>query len=103
MTGSPRQDRPMPIRLDSRAVDFAERFRAFLATKREAAADVETAVRAIIADVVARGDRALAELSKKFDRVDLDQIGLKVTSAEIEAAYAVCDRRAHDAVTSARQ
>ena len=31
----------MPIRLDSRAPDFAERFRAFLATKREAAADVE--------------------------------------------------------------
>ena len=41
----------MPIRLDSRSADFAERFRAFLATKREAAADVEQAVRAIIADV----------------------------------------------------
>ena len=43
----------MPIRLDSRAPDFSERFRAFLATKREAAADVEAAVRAIIANVVA--------------------------------------------------
>ena len=42
--------------------DFAERFRAFLATKREAAADVEEAVRAIIAEVAAerrpRPDRA---------------------------------------------
>ena len=45
----------MPIRLDSRAADFAARFAAFLATKREAAADVEQAVRAIIADV--RGAR----------------------------------------------
>ena len=83
----------MPIRLDARADGFAERFRAFLATKREVAADVEAAVRAIIADVVARGDRALIELTRKFDRVDLDELGLKVTAAEIDTAYAACDRR----------
>ena len=58
--------RAMPIRLDSRAPDFAQRFRAFLATKREAAADVEQAVRAIIADVVARGDDALIELTQQI-------------------------------------
>ena len=46
----------MPIRLDARAPDFAKEFRAFLDTKREASADVEQAVRAIIADVAARGD-----------------------------------------------
>ena len=49
----------MPIRLDSRADDFAARFGAFLAAKREAAADVEEAVRGIIAEVMARGDAAL--------------------------------------------
>jgi histidinol dehydrogenase len=92
----------MPIRLDARADGFAERFRAFLATKREAAADVEQAVRAIIADVAARGDRALIELTRKFDNVDLGELGLKVTAAEIETAYAACDRRALDALTLAR-
>jgi histidinol dehydrogenase len=92
----------MPIRLDSRAPDFAARFRAFLTTKREASADVEAAVRAIIADVVARGDAALIELTRKFDRVDLDQIDLKVTADEIETAYAACDRRALDALALAR-
>jgi histidinol dehydrogenase len=92
----------MPIRLDARADGFAERFRAFLATKREAAADVEAAVRAIIADVVARGDRALIELTRKFDRIDLGELGLKVTAAEIDTAYAACDRRALDALTFAR-
>jgi histidinol dehydrogenase len=92
----------MPIRLDSRAGDFAERFRAFLATKREAAADVETAVRAIIADVAARGDAALLELSLKFDRVDLGQIGLKVTADEIDRAYAACDHKALAALALAR-
>ena len=62
----------MPIRLDSTSPDFSERFAAFLATKRETAEDVDQAVRAIIADVRKRGDRALAELTLKFDGVDLD-------------------------------
>ena len=93
----------MPIRLDSRAPDFATRFRAFLATKREASADVEAAVRAIIAEVVAGGDAALIALTRKFDRVDLDQAGLKVTADEIDAAYAACDRRALDALALARE
>src|SRR6266576_813873 len=92
----------MPIRLDRRAPDFAERFRAFLATKREASADVEAAVRAIIADVAARGDRAVIELTRQFDRFDPDRSGLKVTADEIDAAYAACERRALDALALAR-
>src|SRR5262249_31878343 len=92
----------MPIRLDRRAPDFTERFRAFLAAKREASADVETVVRGIIADVAARGDRALIELSRKLDQVDLDQTGLRVGADEIDAAYAACDRRALDALALAR-
>jgi histidinol dehydrogenase len=92
----------MPIRLDTRDADFAARFRAFLATKREAAADVEQTVRGIIADVIARGDDALKELTKTFDRVDLDRIGIKVSAAEIDAAAAACERRALDALGLAR-
>jgi histidinol dehydrogenase len=93
----------MPIRLDSRAADFANTFRAFLATKREASADVEQAVRAIIADVAERGDRGLIELTSKFDRVDLDHIGLRITPKEIDTAVAACDRRALDALALARE
>jgi histidinol dehydrogenase len=92
----------MPIRLDARAPDFAERFRAFLATKREAAADVEAVVRAILADVAARGDAALIELTAKHDRLDLAAGDLKITAAEIETAYAACDRAALDALAFAR-
>ena len=92
----------MPIRLDSRAADFAASFRAFLATKRETAGDIETAVRSIIAEVAARGDEALIELSHRFDRVDLRRLGLKVGSDEIEIAYAACDRKALDALALAR-
>src|SRR5262245_51392858 len=92
----------MPIRLDTRAPDFDQSFRAFLATKREAAADVEDAVRAIIADVAARGDRALIELTKESDRIDVERAGLRVTADEIAAAYAACETRALDALTLAR-
>src|SRR5450432_3926377 len=93
----------MPIRLDARAPDFAERFRAFLATKREAAADVEAVVRAILADVAERGDAALIELTRKHDRVELDAATLRITAGEIETAYATCDRRALDALALARE
>jgi histidinol dehydrogenase len=92
----------MPIRLDRRAADFDERFRVFLAAKREASADVEAAVRAIIADVAARGDRAVIELTRQFDRFDPDRTGLKVTADEIDAAYSACDRKALDALALAR-
>jgi histidinol dehydrogenase len=84
----------MPIRLDTRNADFAARFAAFLAAKREASHDVEAAVKAIIADVVARGDAALIALSQKFDRIDLQAAGLRVGKAEIAAAAASCEPRA---------
>jgi histidinol dehydrogenase len=92
----------MPIRLDASAADFSERFRAFLGTKRETAADVEQAVRGIIADVRGRGDRALIELTKRYDRVDLEPGRLRISAAEIDAAAASCDRDALDALTFAR-
>ena len=92
----------MPIRLDSRAADFAASFRTFLGTKREAMADVEAAARSIIADVALRGDEALIELSRRFDGVDLDRAGLKVRADEVEIAYAACDRKALDALMLAR-
>jgi histidinol dehydrogenase len=92
----------MPIRLDSRTADFAARFAAFLATKRETAEDVEQAVRAIIAQVRKDGDRALVELSRKFDRIDLDRLGLRVSQAQIDIAVESCDLRAFDALALAR-
>ena len=92
----------MPVRLDSRAADFPASFRALLTQKREAMADVEAAVRSIIADVALRGDRALIELSRRFDRVHLGELGIKVAAEEIDSALAACDPKALDALTLAR-
>ena len=92
----------MPLRLDSQSADFPERFRSLLALKREAAQDVEQVVRGIVADVVARGDTALFELTAKFDRVDLAKTGLRVTAAEIETAEKACQGEALSALKFAR-
>ena len=93
----------MAFHLDIRATDFADRFRAFLDTKREAAADVEAAVRAIVADVAARGDQALYDYTRRFDRFDLDRAGLRVTEQEITAAVKSCESRTLDALSLARE
>ena len=92
----------MAIRLDTRAAEFDGKFRAFLDTKREASADVEATVRAIIADVAAHGDQALRDYTQKFDRFDLGIAGLRVTQDEIAAAAKACAGEALDALGFAR-
>ena len=93
----------MPLRLDSQTADFAERFRAFLGVKREVTQDVEATVRGIIAEVRARGDRALAEFTAKFDRIDLVKTGMRVSAADIDAAAAMCKPEALSALKLARE
>jgi histidinol dehydrogenase len=92
----------MPVRLDRNSADFDQRFAAFLAAKREVSADVERATRAIVDDVAARGDAALIEATKKFDRLDIDAAGLRVTTAEIDAAVKACDPKTVEALKLAR-
>jgi histidinol dehydrogenase len=93
----------MPVRLDRSSADFDERFGKFLGAKREVSADVEAAARAIVQDVAARGDAALIEATKKFDRLELAASSLRVTAAEIEAAVKACDSLTLDALKFARE
>jgi len=92
----------MPVRLDRSSADFTERFAQFLAMKREVSADIESATRAIVDDVAARGDAALIEATKKFDRLDIGASGLCVTRGEIDAAVEACDAKTIDALKFAR-
>jgi histidinol dehydrogenase len=92
----------MPVRLDRNSADFAQRFAGFLAMKREVSADIESATRAIVDDVAARGDLALIEATRKFDRLDLKPGNLRITPAEIDAAVKACDAGTLDALKFAR-
>jgi histidinol dehydrogenase len=92
----------MPIRLDHRNPDFAERFSAFLAMKREVSRDIDAAARTIVEDVAARGDAALIEATAKYDRLTLNAGTLRVSADEIAAATAACDPKTVDALKLAR-
>src|SRR4029079_284909 len=92
----------MPVRLDTSSADFEPRFTQFLAAKREVSADVERATRAIVDDVASRGDAALLEATKKFDRLDLKATELRVSGEEMDAAVRAGDRATVEALKFAR-
>lgn len=92
----------MAIRLDASASDFGKAFETLLTGKREASVDVNDAVTKIIADVCARGDAALIELTDKFDRLALTPGGLRIADAELDAALAACDTATLDALKLAK-
>ncbi len=93
----------MAIALDMGSADFEPRFAALLGAKRESAAEVDATVAAIIADVRARGDEALAEYCRRFDRVDIGARGLAIGAGEVEAAIAACEQGALSALNFAHQ
>ena len=78
----------MPHFLNANDAGFEEAFAALLGAKREEAQDVDEAVAAIIADVRARGDQALIDLTAKFDRMELSPDRLRFTAAEVDALVA---------------
>jgi len=71
--------------LNTKAAGFEADFTRLLGMKREDSPDVDAAVAGIIADVRARGDAAVIELTAKFDRLELTPESLAFSPAEIEA------------------
>jgi histidinol dehydrogenase len=78
----------MPVFLNYSDLDFEAGFAALLGAKREEAVDVDDRVAAIIADVRARGDAAMIELTAQYDKLTLTPDTLAFSVAEIDAA---CD------------
>ena len=78
----------MPVFLNSADPGFEAAFQTILGMKREEAEDVDQAVAAIIADVRARGDQAVIDLTARFDRLDLTPETLAFSPAEIAAEIA---------------
>lgn len=88
----------MPTFLSTRDADFEMGFAALLGMKREEAEDVDQAVAAIIADVRARGDAAVLELTARFDKLTLTSATMAFTPAEIEAECAKVSSEDRDAL-----
>lgn len=93
----------MPLRLDAREPGFDAAFARLVADIRESDADVTAAVAAIIADVRARGDAALVELTARFDRLELSPERLAVSEAERAAAAAAVPEKVKAALELAAE
>ena len=92
----------MAVRLDNRQDGFEQGFSALLASKREATVDVADTVSSIIADVRARGDAALLELTAKFDGMKAGSMTeLAVPRSEIDAALEALTPALRDSLETA--
>ena len=74
----------MPVFLNSQNSNFEKEFKKLLAAKRENSVDVDLSVREIIDGVIKRGDKALIEYTKRFDRINLTSDKLRITQSELK-------------------
>jgi histidinol dehydrogenase len=92
-----------PKRLDASAPGFEKEFSAFLGRNRDTDENVDRIAADIVADVRARGDAALVEYTRKFDKVDTDAAGLRISDAERKAAAAKVPAAQREALAFAAQ
>ncbi len=78
----------MPVFLNSADAGFEADFAKLLNAKREDSPDVDAVVADIIADVRARGDAAVLDLTAKFDRLDMKAADMRFSADEIAAQCA---------------
>jgi histidinol dehydrogenase len=79
--------------LDIREKDFQAKFDAIVERGEESGREVEEIVLNIIADVRKRGNDAVLEYTKRFDRLECDAAGLEVSAEEIERAFSQLDEK----------
>jgi histidinol dehydrogenase len=80
----------VPIRIDIRDSDFDTAFATMLDARREQAEDVDKSVAAILEDVRIRGDDAVLDYTRRFDDPSAEPDRLRLSKAEIAAAWAEC-------------
>jgi histidinol dehydrogenase len=93
----------MPVFLDTGAADFEAGFQSLLSAKREDSPDVDAVVAGIIADVRARGDLAVLDLTARFDRLELQAADLRFSETEIAAQCALVPDEEKKALETAAQ
>ncbi len=77
-----------PARLSTASAGFDAEFKARLHWSADADAAIEKVVADILADVQQRGDEAVLEYTRRFDRLDATTLSeLELTQAELKAAF----------------
>jgi histidinol dehydrogenase len=87
--------------LDAGAADFDQRFDRLIRASREEKTDVDAQVAGILADISARGDAAVIDYSRRWDKLDLTAATLRFAAADIERAESAADPDALAAINTA--
>lgn len=91
-------------RLSTAAAGFDADLKALLALEAEQDAGIERTVLDILADIRQRGDAALLDYTRKFDRLDVhDAHQLELPHAELDKALASLSHEQRDALETAAQ
>lgn len=85
-------------RFDATASDFSSAFNAFLAEPRGQSEDVGETVRGILKAVRTDGGAAVADLTAKFDRLQIDPTTLQSDNVDLHALASACPKDLRDAV-----
>lgn len=93
----------MARRIDARIEDLDTALAPLLAARGAVEQSVRETVREIIGTVRERGDDALLELTRKFDRFPIDRKSIRVDAAAMAEARAACGNEALDALAHAAE
>ncbi|MYE18450.1 MAG: histidinol dehydrogenase [Rhodospirillales bacterium] len=93
----------MARRIDARIEDLDTVLAPLLAARGAVEQSVRETVREIVATVRERGDDALLELTRKFDRFPIDRESIRVDAAAMAEARAACGNEALDALAHAAE
>ena len=93
----------MARRIDARIGDLDTTLAPLLAARGAVEQSVRETVREIVATVRERGDDALLELTRKFDRFPIDRESIRVDAAAMAEARAACGNEALDALAHAAE
>ena len=80
----------MARRLNATDTDFTQQFSAFLAEPRGQVDDVASTVSSVLSDVRSRGGSAVADYTRRFDRLEIDTQTLQTPMVDIDALAAQC-------------
>ncbi len=91
-----------PARLSTASATFEAEFKARLHWSAETDAAIEQVVADILADVQRRGDEAVVEYTRRFDRLDAAGMqALELTAAELRSAFESLPAAQRDALEAA--
>lgn len=93
----------MAHRIDARIESLDTALAPLLAARGAVEQSVRETVREIVATVRERGDDALLELTRKFDRFPIDRESIRVDAAAMAVARAACGNEALDALAHAAE